>query len=45
MVHDQGTAELMARFYAGVLGGDRDAAAALRDAQLAVRADPRWSAP
>jgi CHAT domain-containing protein/tetratricopeptide (TPR) repeat protein len=44
-VHDQGTAELMTRFYAGVLGGHRDAAAALRDAQLAVRADPRWSAP
>jgi tetratricopeptide (TPR) repeat protein len=44
-IQDQGTAELMTRFYAALLGGEHDAAAALRSAQRALRADPRWSAP
>jgi hypothetical protein len=44
-VHDQGTAELMARFYAGLLRDRLAPAAALRQAQLALRAEPRWSSP
>jgi tetratricopeptide (TPR) repeat protein len=44
-IQDQGTAELMARFYAAFLGGDQNAGAALRAAQLALRAEPRWSSP
>jgi CHAT domain-containing protein len=44
-VHDRGTAELMAGFYAGLLRDRLEPAAALRQAQLAPRAEPRWSAP
>jgi tetratricopeptide (TPR) repeat protein len=44
-VHDRGTAELMAGFYAGLLRDRLEPAAALRQAQLALRSEPRWSAP
>lgn len=46
-ISDQATAELMARFYDGVLQPDRKLtpAAALRAAQLALWRNPRWRAP
>lgn len=44
-VNDRATAELMERFYRGMLVEGLPAAAALRRAQLALRADPRWRAP
>jgi tetratricopeptide (TPR) repeat protein len=44
-VDDQATALLMERFYRELLGGHRSPAAALRAAQLALRADPSWASP
>jgi CHAT domain-containing protein/Tfp pilus assembly protein PilF len=45
-VDDAATAELMRRFYEGMLGKRRLApAAALREAQLALRSQRRWQAP
>jgi CHAT domain-containing protein/Tfp pilus assembly protein PilF len=44
-VQDRVTAELMRHFYDGVLQRGESAAAALREAQLAVRANPRWRHP
>jgi CHAT domain-containing protein len=44
-VRDQATAELMKRFYRGLLRDGLRPAAALREAQLGMRKDPRWSAP
>jgi len=44
-VEDRATAALMERFYRAVLEDGLPPAAALRRAQLALRADPRWSAP
>lgn len=44
-VPDRGTAELMRRFYAGMLAKGLRPADALRAAQLAMRNDPRWRAP
>lgn len=43
-VHDRGTAALMSRLYAELAAGHQPGAA-LRRAALALRADPRWSAP
>jgi CHAT domain-containing protein/tetratricopeptide (TPR) repeat protein len=44
-VEDRGTAELMSRLYREILSGGRPPAAALRAAQLALAADPRWQDP
>ena len=45
-VDDAATAELMRRFYEGMLGKRRlSPAAALREAQLAIRAQRRWQSP
>ncbi|HSK78135.1 MAG TPA: CHAT domain-containing protein [Thermoanaerobaculia bacterium] len=44
-VEDRATAELMSRFYRGLLLEGRSPAAALREAQLAVRSDKRWRSP
>jgi CHAT domain-containing protein/Flp pilus assembly protein TadD len=44
-VPDRATAELMQRFYEGLLRDGLSAAAALRRAQLGVRAERRWSDP
>ena len=45
-VQDKATAELMRRFYAALLGGvSPRPAAALREAQLAMLRDRRWSDP
>jgi CHAT domain-containing protein len=44
-VPDAATAELMRRFYGGLLGQGLGPAAALQRAQVAMRADPRWSDP
>ena len=44
-VEDRATAELMSRFYRGLLVEGRPPAAALREAQLAVRSDKRWRSP
>ncbi len=44
-VEDRATAELMSRFYRGLLVEGRPPAAALRLAQLAVRKDKRWRSP
>ncbi len=44
-VEDRATAALMERFYRAVLDDGLPPAAALRQAQLALRADRRWSAP
>jgi CHAT domain-containing protein len=45
-VDDAATAELMRAFYAGLLGPRKlSPPAALREAQLHVRRDPRWRAP
>ena len=44
-VDDRAAAELMGRFYQGLLGEGLPVAEALRRAQLAIRADPRWRRP
>jgi CHAT domain-containing protein/Tfp pilus assembly protein PilF len=44
-VQDLATAELMARFYKGLLGERLPPAAALRAAQLSIRAEDRWKSP
>ncbi len=44
-VEDRATAELMKRFYAGMLGQNQSAATALRAAQLQMSKDKRWTAP
>ncbi len=44
-VEDRATAELMTRFYRGVLGEGLAPAAALRSAQLSLRSEARWRAP
>lgn len=44
-VEDRATAELMSRFYRGLLLEGRPPAAALREAQLAIRSDKRWRSP
>jgi len=44
-VEDRATAELMRRFYEGLLKERLAAGAALRKAQLSMRADPRWKDP
>jgi CHAT domain-containing protein len=44
-VEDRATAELMKRFYAGMLGQNQPAATALRAAQLQMSKDKRWTAP
>ncbi|HEX4964912.1 MAG TPA: CHAT domain-containing protein [Thermoanaerobaculia bacterium] len=44
-VEDRATAELMSRFYRGLVVEGRSPAAALRQAQIAVRSDKRWRSP
>lgn len=44
-VNDEATTELMKRFYAGFEGDGLPAAAALRQAQIAMSDDPDWGAP
>ncbi len=44
-IEDRATAELMSRFYRGLLAEGRSPAAALRLAQLAIREDRRWRSP
>jgi len=44
-VHDEATAELMKRFYRGLLAERLSPAAALRAAQVSMSRDKRWSAP
>lgn len=44
-VNDQATAELMGLFYRNLLERGLPAGSALREAQLALRSDPRWEAP
>jgi len=44
-VSDRSTAELMARFYQGMLTGKLRPAAALRDAQISLWKDGRWTRP
>lgn len=44
-VEDQATAELMSHFYRSLLLAERPPAAALREAQLAIRGDRRWRLP
>jgi len=44
-VPDRATAELMTRFYRGVIGNRLSPAAALREAQLGLRKIRRWSHP
>lgn len=44
-VDDRTTAELMRRFYRGMLQEGRPPAAALRNAQASIRAEPGWEAP
>jgi CHAT domain-containing protein len=45
-VDDAATAELMSRFYKGMLGPEKQTpAAALRAAQLSMAADPKWAHP
>jgi CHAT domain-containing protein len=44
-VQDRSTAALMERFYRGLLAGGERPAAALRQAQLAMLAEPRWRDP
>jgi CHAT domain-containing protein len=44
-VEDQATAELMSHFYRALLVEGRLPAAALREAQLAIRDDRRWRSP
>jgi CHAT domain-containing protein len=44
-VDDEATAELMGRFYRGMLREGLPAGRALREAQLSLRREPRWQAP
>jgi CHAT domain-containing protein/Tfp pilus assembly protein PilF len=44
-IEDRATAELMSRFYRGLLVEGKAPAAALRQAQLALRDDKRWRSP
>jgi CHAT domain-containing protein len=44
-VEERATAELMKRFYGGVLRDGVTPAAALRAAQASMALDPRWRAP
>lgn len=44
-VDDKATAELMQRFYQGLVGERLRPAAALRAAQAAMAGESRWSAP
>jgi len=44
-VNDVATAELMKKFYAGILQRRQSPAAALRSAQLEIAKDPRWASP
>ncbi|MCG6928269.1 MAG: CHAT domain-containing protein [Acidobacteria bacterium] len=44
-VDDEATGELMRRFYVEMLQNGRSPAAALRQAQLAARDEPRWRSP
>jgi CHAT domain-containing protein len=44
-VDDRATAVFMKSFYEAMLGSDRSPAAALRDAQLALRSHERWRDP
>ena len=44
-VSDDATAELMRRFYAGMIGDGMAPAAALRAAQVWMSQHPRWNAP
>lgn len=44
-VRDEASSEWMRRFYGGLLRDGLRPAAALRQAQLAMRAHPRWRAP
>ncbi len=44
-VNDEATAELMSRFYAKLLAQGKPVVEALREAQLELRSDKRWSAP
>jgi CHAT domain-containing protein len=44
-VPDMATAELMKRFYQGLLVEGRTPAAALRAAQIAIQKEKRWAAP
>jgi CHAT domain-containing protein len=44
-VEDRATAELMRRFYQALLAEGASPAAALRQAQMALRETPAWSAP
>jgi CHAT domain-containing protein/tetratricopeptide (TPR) repeat protein len=44
-VDDEATAELMTRFYQGMLAQGLSPAAALREAQVSMSRDKRWSAP
>jgi CHAT domain-containing protein/Flp pilus assembly protein TadD len=44
-VHDQAAAELMDRFYRGMLERGLGPESALREAQLSMARDPRWSPP
>jgi CHAT domain-containing protein/Tfp pilus assembly protein PilF len=44
-VDDEATAELMKRFYSRMLEGGMKPAAALREAQNSIRAEPQWRSP
>ena len=44
-VSDEGTAELMTKFYKNMLQGKQRPAAALRAAQIEMSRDPRWRSP
>jgi CHAT domain-containing protein len=44
-VQDRATAELMARFYRGLLAEHLPPVAALRAAQLSIRSEPDWQSP
>jgi CHAT domain-containing protein/Tfp pilus assembly protein PilF len=44
-VEDRATAELMKRFYEGILKRQLKPVAALREAQLALQRDKRWASP
>ncbi len=44
-VDDEATAELMSRFYRGMLREGLPASRALREAQLSLLPEPRWQAP
>jgi CHAT domain-containing protein len=44
-VNDEATAELMARFYRGILKDKLPPAAALRAAQVSLMKEKQWQAP